>query len=99
MASHPLDRRFNTRLFLGGAVLAGVGSLFVSVGLALGSVADLEAARRWQRSTEMTPGQLARHAVGVAQAATSAGAHAWQAPMPEGRRSVVSGDGRMQPVP
>jgi hypothetical protein len=98
MASRPPDHRFNSRLFLGGAVLAAVGSLFVSVGLALGSAALLEAARRWQRGTEMSPAQLARHAIGVAQVATTAGTQAWQAPMPDGRRRVMSGDGRIQPV-
>lgn len=98
MSSRPTDRRFNARLFLGGAILAALGSLFVSVGLALGSAALLDAARRWQRSTEMTPGQLARHAVEVAQTARTAGAQAWQAPMPEGRRRMMSADGRPQPV-
>jgi hypothetical protein len=94
MASRPIDRRFNSRLFLGGALLTAVGSLVVSVGLALGSAALLDAARRWQRSTEMSPGQLARHAIGVAQAATTAGAEAWQAPMPNGRGPVAAEAGR-----
>ncbi|MEJ2864316.1 hypothetical protein [Actinomycetospora flava] len=98
MASHPLDRRFNSRLFLGGAVLAATGSVLVSVGLGLGSAALLDAARRWQRGTEMSPAQLARHAIGVAQVATNAGAQAWQAPMPNGRRRVAAGDGHAAPV-
>ena len=98
MAPRPPDRRFNSRLFLGGAVLAAVGSLLVSTGLTLGSAALLDAARRWQRGTEMSPGQLARHAIGVAQAATNAGAQAWQAPMPHGRRPVAAGDGHAAPV-
>ncbi|MDD7940132.1 hypothetical protein PHK61_17050 [Actinomycetospora lutea] len=98
MSSRPPDHGFNSRLFLGGAVLTAVGSLVASVGLGLSSVALLEAVRRWQRGTEMSPGQLARHALGVAQVATSAGAQAWQAPMPDGRRAVGAGDGRAQPV-
>lgn len=98
MASRPPDQGFNSRLFLGGAVLAAAGSALVSVGLALGSAALLDAARRWQRGTEMSPAQLARHAIGVAQVATTAGAQAWQAPMPDGRRRVAAGDGRIQPV-
>jgi hypothetical protein len=95
MSANTPDRRFDSRLFLGGAVLAALGSALAAIGVALGSVAVIEAARRWQRSTEMTPAQLAKHALGTAQVARSAGAQAWRAPMPEPRRSP---DGRRQPV-
>lgn len=98
MSANSSDRRFDTRLFLAGAVLTALGSALAAIGLAVGSVAVIEAGRRWQRSTEMTPAQLARHALGTAQAARSAGAQAWRAPMPEPRTEVPSSDSRRQPV-
>ena len=98
MPANPTDRRFDTRLFLAGAVLTALGGALTAIGLAVGSVAVIEAGRRWQRSTEMTPAQLAKHALGTAQAARSAGAEAWRAPMPAPRPAVSSSDGRRQPV-
>ncbi|NMO89513.1 hypothetical protein [Actinomycetospora sp. TBRC 11914] len=99
MSENSSDRRFDTRLFLGGAVLTALGSLLATLGVALGSVAVVQAGRRWQQGTEMTPAQLARHALGSAQAATTAGAQAWRAPRDGARLGVASPDGRPQPVP
>lgn len=81
-----LSTHMNQRLLVGGAVLTGIGGMTLALGLALGSAAVLGAGRRWQRSTEMTPTQLALHAVGAARAATFAGAGAWRDGMPNGQR-------------
>ena len=93
------NQSFKSRLFLGGAVLTGFGSLLAMLGLAMGSVAVIEAGRRWQRRTEMSPAELAKHVIGTAQIATTAGAQAWRAPMPDQGRRVAPSDGRVQPVP
>ena len=37
------------------------------------------AARRWQQGTEMSPGELARHALSSAKTGSSAGVQAWRA--------------------
>ena len=79
---------FNTGLFLGGAVLAGLGGLLGVIGAGLGAAAVVGAARRWQRGTEMTPTELARHAASATRVAASAGAQAWRAP--DGRTLVPS---------
>jgi len=81
LSSHP-EHLVNTRLLMGGAVLTGIGGTIATLGLALGSAAVIGAGRRWQQRTEMTPAQLAKHAIGAAQAATNAGYGAWRAPAP-----------------
>jgi hypothetical protein len=80
LSSHP-EHLVNTRLLMGGVVLTGVGSAIATLGLALGSAAVIGAGRRWQQRTEMTPAQLAKHAIGAAQAATNAGYGAWRGPL------------------
>jgi hypothetical protein len=82
VSAPPSNRLLNTRLLASGAVLAGAGGMLATAGLTLGSVAVLGAARRWQQRTEMTPAQLARHALGAATVATSSGVRAWRGPMP-----------------
>lgn len=72
----------STRLLISGAVLTGVGSLLATLGLAVWGAAVLEAARRWQQRTEMTPAQLAKHAYGAARTAQVAGVSAWREPRP-----------------
>jgi hypothetical protein len=81
LSSHP-EHLVNTRLLMGGAVLTGIGGTIATLGLALGSAAVIGAGRRWQQRTEMTPAQLAKHAVGAAQVATNAGYGAWRGPLP-----------------
>jgi hypothetical protein len=84
-SNHP-DQLINTRLLWSGAVLTGVGSVLATIGMTLGSAAVIGAGRRWQQRTEMTPAQLAKHALDSAQVARSAGVGAWRAPMPEAAR-------------
>lgn len=85
MADHPAQRPINTRLLIVGAVLAAVGGLLATIGFSLGAAALAAAARRWQQRTEMSPGELARHAVWSARAGSSAGVQAWRAaPAPSG---------------
>ncbi len=81
MSASPSSRPVNTRLLMSGAVLVGVGGMIATAGLTLGSAAVLGAARRWQQRTEMTPAQLAKHALGAAQVATTSGVHAWRGPL------------------
>lgn len=69
---------FNTGLFLGGAVVAGIGGVLGVIGAGLAAAAVLDAARQWQRRTEMTPTQLARHAASATRTAAAAGAQAWR---------------------
>jgi hypothetical protein len=79
----------NTHLLLSGAVLTGVGGTVAALGLGLASAAVIGAGRRWQQRTEMTPAQLAKHAVGAAQIASKAGYGAWRGPLSSGARPPV----------
>ncbi len=90
MSSNSSDQPFNTRLLMSGAALTGIGGTIAALGLGLASAAVVGAGRRWQQRTEMTPAQLAKHALGAAQIATNAGYGAWR-----GSPSVGTG----QPVP
>ncbi|MHC1559070.1 hypothetical protein ACR9E3_08940 [Actinomycetospora sp. C-140] len=69
-----------TGLLVGGAVLTAAGGMLAAVGTGLVAAAALSAARRWQRATEMTPVQLARHAASATLAGAGAGAQAWRRP-------------------
>jgi hypothetical protein len=73
-------RSRTARLLVGGAVLTGAGGLLGVAGTSLIAVAALGAARRWQQATEMSPAQLARHAVSATLVGAGAGAHAWRRP-------------------
>jgi hypothetical protein len=81
VSASPSSRPINTRLLTGGAVLVGLGGTLTAVGLTLGSAAVVGAARRWQQGTQMTPAQLAKHALGAAQVATTSGVDAWRGPV------------------
>ena len=50
-------------------MLTGVGGVLATLGMTLGSAAVIGAGRRWQQRTEMTPAQLAKHAIDTAQVA------------------------------
>jgi hypothetical protein len=69
-------------MLIGGAVLTGLGGMLAALGLTFVSAAVISAGRRWQQRTEMTPGQLAKHAIGAAQSARQAGVGAWRDPVP-----------------
>ena len=69
---------FNTTMWAGGAILAMLGSMLVAIGMALGGIAVLSAARRWIQQLETPPTQRATSAFRQLQAAVSAGAKAWQ---------------------
>jgi hypothetical protein len=73
-------RSRTARLLVGGAVLTGAGGLLGVAGTSLIAVAALGAARRWQQATEMSPAQLARHAVSATLVGAGAGAQAWRRP-------------------
>jgi hypothetical protein len=90
LSSNHSDQPFNTRLLISGAVLACIGGSVTALGMGLASAAVVGAGRRWQQRSEMTPAQLAKHALGAAQIATNAGYGAWR-----GSPSVATG----QPVP
>jgi hypothetical protein len=90
LSSNHTDQPFNTRLLMSGAVLAGIGGSVAALGLGLASAAVVGAGRRWQQRSEMTPAQLAKHALGAAQIATNAGYGAWR-----GQPSAVA----QQPLP
>jgi len=90
LSSNHTDQPFNTRLLMSGAVLAGIGGSVAALGLGLASAAVVGAGRRWQQRSEMTPAQLAKHALGAAQIATNAGYGAWR-----GQSSTVA----QQPLP
>ena len=76
---------FNTTMWAGGAVLALVGSMLVGIGMLLGGVAVLSAARRWIQQLETPPTEKVRTMIGQLQSAASAGAKAWQGgPVPSG---------------
>lgn len=68
----------NSGLLIGGAVLAGLGSLLGLAGLALGCTALAGAARRWVAQQELPPTELARQQIAKAKAATAAGASTWR---------------------
>lgn len=89
---------FNTTMWAGGAVLALLGSMLVAIGIALGGLAVLSAARRWIRQLETPPTQTARSTLRQLQAAASAGAKAWQggtAQSGDGPEEVTAGIGRV----
>jgi hypothetical protein len=90
------SRPLNTRMLTSGAVLVGVGGMIATAGLTLGSAAVLGAARRWQQRTEMTPAQLAKHALGAATIATTSGVDAWRGPVRVVPQPAV--DGARTPV-
>ncbi len=97
MSPYSSSRPVNTRLLASGAVLVGLGGTLTAVGLTLGSAAVVGAARRWQQGTEMTPAQLAKHAFGAAQVATTSGFQAWRGPMAVAAQAVRT-DGARTPV-
>jgi hypothetical protein len=72
-----------------GAVLAAVGSLLGLAGLVISGAALADAARRWVRSQEVPPTELAKQQLAKARAATNAGASAW-------RDSATAGAARTQ---
>ena len=80
MSQNHATQAVSTRMLVSGAVLTAVGSLIATLGLALGSAAVVQAARRWQQRTEMTPAQLAKHAYEAARTAQAAGVGAWRDP-------------------
>jgi hypothetical protein len=76
---------FNTTMWAGGAVLALVGSMLVGIGMLLGGMAVLSAARQWIQQLETPPTETARSVFRQLQSAASAGAKAWQGgPLPSG---------------
>jgi hypothetical protein len=90
LSSNHSDQPINTRLLMSGAVLTGLGGTVAALGLGLASAAMVGAGRRWQQRTEMTPAQLAKHALGAAQIATNAGYGAWRGgPMSAGAPEPV----------
>jgi hypothetical protein len=81
--------KFNNTLWAGGTVMALLGSMLVAVGMLLGGIAVISAARQWVQHLEKPPTQTARSIFHQLQAATSAGAKAWQAgPMSDGDQRV-----------
>lgn len=98
MSANSSHRPVNTRLLTSGAVLVGLGGTLTAVGLTLGSAAVVGAARRWQQGTQMTPAQLAKHAIGAAQVATTSGFEAWRGPMRVVAPQPSSIDGARTPV-
>ena len=89
-------RPFDTGLAIGGAVLVALAGLLGAIGTSLGLAAFVGAARRWQRGTEMSTGELARHALLSARAGSTAGVQAWRrTDVPPPR---VSRDGSPTPV-
>jgi hypothetical protein len=89
LSGNQSNQPVNTHLLLSGAVLTAVGGTVAALGLGIASAAVVGAARRWQQRTEMTPAQLAKHAVGVAQIATKAGYSAWRGPLLSDARPPV----------
>ena len=89
MTSQHQDQLVNTRLLMGGALLTAVGGAVATLGLGIAGAAVVGAGRRWQQRSEMTPAQLAKHALGAAQIATNAGYGAWRSPVSVGAQQPV----------
>lgn len=70
--------QFRAGPLMASAVLAGVGTLLVMAGLAVGSSHLLSATRQWVRDMEVPPSELARVKWTQAKAAATAGTAAWQ---------------------
>lgn len=84
LSSNSSEHLLNTRVLLVGAVLTAIGGMLAAFGLSVGAAAVINAARRWQQRTEMTPAELAKHAYDAAQTARAAGAGAWRSSTPAG---------------
>jgi hypothetical protein len=61
-----------------GAVLVGTGTLFVLIGLVVGSSHLLSVTRQRVREMEVPPNELAKQKYAQARAAVAAGTAAWQ---------------------
>ena len=74
----PVLQDLNTGLLAGAAVCVGVGAALGLVGIGLGAVALVAAARHWYQRNDLTPVQHAKLTWDQARAAGLAGAGAWK---------------------
>jgi hypothetical protein len=66
-----------TQMIIGAALIGAAGVIGMS-GLIVGGTAMVSATRRWFRELEVPPSDVMKQKFGAAQAATTAGAMAWQ---------------------
>ena len=64
--------------FLIASVLVGVGALLAFLGVVIGGLHSMNQGIRWVRSTDQSPGDLAKTKWSQLQAASNAGANAWK---------------------
>jgi len=96
MTETPSQSRTRTgALLVAGSVLVATGGILGLLGLGLGTVALVTAARRRVGQMEIPPSEFARTQFARARAATSAGVGAWRSqPTPDGvesRRNALAG--------
>jgi hypothetical protein len=70
--------RVNTRPLIVGGVLMGLGGVLGLAGVVVSGSCLAAAVRDWANRQEVPPGELARHHLARAKAATSAGTTAWR---------------------
>lgn len=73
-----LSSELNSRVLVGGLVLAGVGGVLAFTGFTVTAVAVLSATRRWLSHRDVPPSEVVRHKWEQARSATAAGANAWK---------------------
>lgn len=70
--------QLDTKLLRVGVILGGVGGVLAFVGMTVGGLALVGAARQWARQLDRPPRELARLKWQQALAASTAGADAWR---------------------